>query len=160
MVLLERDAFRKFDRTKATKKTYVNRIVGNALIDMVRTFKETYSLDFTIAGKDGSSMAFEEVIEDRCNDYEELLHNEVALQLINSLSDGTSKPIYGKSPVIGTCCLTQRTVALHLYLGYSNKELQEMFGVTSRVIRKYKSEVQEELAYVLENYKEGYGLVI
>ena len=127
---------------------------------MTRTFKESYSLDYTISGKDGSSMSFEELVEDKEDAYNNLLNDELVLQLINTLSDGTSKPIYGDSPVIGKCCLTQRTVALHLYLGYTNKELQEMFNVKSKVITNLKKEIQEELAFVLDNFNNGYGLAL
>lgn len=153
MTLLNRNAFKKFNSAKASKKSYISTATRNAMIDMVRTQKQNYSFDYCISdGDDATTLA--DVTPDTRDLYEELISNDTVMQLIDSLPDTCNDMMYGKSPFIGTCKLTGRTVALHQFLGWKDKDIADMFisdiyneRVVRSRIRELKKANQEELGF-------------
>lgn len=143
LILFKRGLFRKFSSSKATKKTYVYNAVRNALIDKLRTLKETLSLDKTYDDSDKTMM---DTIVDHSDLYEDLISNDTVLQIINSLSDSANHFIYADSPVIGKCKLTRRTVAVHLFLGYTCRDIANIFDVDSTEITSIKKKIKNDLA--------------
>lgn len=149
LVLFRRGLFRKFDSTKAKKKTYVFNAVKNNLVDRLRTQKEAVSLDATT----DTEATLLDMLQDTSDLYQDLISNETVLSMINSLSNACNEFIYANSPIIGTCKLTMRIVAIHLYLGYSCKDIADMFDVEPKTITSMKKAIKLALTpnkYLLE----------
>ena len=92
------------------------------MIDMLRKYRDTYSLD--VETEDGFSLY--SVLED-----EELDVNPLRVrlpdQIIESLPDTTNSKLHGVSPLMGEVNLSMRVIAIHLENGYSVKEISQMY---------------------------------
>lgn len=119
--------YKKWDENKTSKKYYISLGVKRALIDMTRTFKEEESLD----KPDKFGVRLMDKIRTRCSilDWEDNLNIESEWKMVMSKLPNTVEGIElkGKSPILGECKLTMRTVAYHLLLGYDVSEIADMF---------------------------------
>lgn len=128
LILKRRNAFTKYNSVSSKKTTYMQRATINALIDICKKIKDNeISMDGALSSDESSKSTFGDMLASKWNDYEELMNQEIIVEMINSLSDSSTSKYIGKSPLVGTCKPTQRTIAIHLCMGYSINEIAEMF---------------------------------
>lgn len=131
---IERNLFGKYNNKITSKKYYVMNAVRNGMIDMLRKYRETISLEQKLT-EDG--MCLMDVIPDETDtehdvieriDREASYHAEKRQFILDSLPDTTDSKIVGFSPLMNCeVNISYRVLALHLEVGYTVKMLAEMY---------------------------------
>lgn len=152
---LRLNAFDKYDSTKTSKKYYCMRIVQTSMIDLLRKYRETLSLNRESGIETG--LTFEDLVEDEGIGVEnEASGSADRDRIINQLPNSTRSAIRGFSPLMGKeVGIDYRTLALHMEAGYTVKDLAKMYvnpnsgqNISEGSVSRYISEMRE---YILDN---------
>lgn len=126
---IENGFYAKWDPLKAGKKYYVSMGVKRKLIDEVRTYKETLSLDQPKYSERTVSLL--DMLKSTSNTSEgaiDRIKETELLMMVRTLPDKREGIEYiGESPVLGECRLSMKTVAVHLILGFNAPQIAKMF---------------------------------
>lgn len=143
--MLQHNHFSKYNAGIATKKYFVCRAVFTTMVDMLRKYKEVYSLD-AIDAETGLSKI--DLVEDvHAQPVESSIERET---LLGKLPNTTRSKIVGVGPDGKEINVSYRTLALLLEQGYSIREISEFYvnpksgeQVTEGCISRYVRELRE-----------------
>lgn len=157
---LTKGLFKKFDKKTTSKKYFIMRSVQNSLIDFLRKYRGTLSLDREVE----EDVTYGELIEDMNVDVESEAifsadsdyHENERLRILNALPDETTSKVVGYSELLERQVnLSYRMLAVHLEAGYTVTRLAKMYknpttgkSITAGNVSKHISNMRE---WMLDN---------
>lgn len=154
---LAKNLFSKYNSSITSKKYHIMNSVKNSLIDMLRKYRETVSLDKKLQDdEDGSLYTVLSTNEDVEGS---VIESNFISELLESLSDETNSKVIGYTPLMGEVKMTERCIGMHLVNGYTVTEMSEWFinpnnkkpvskSSISSIVKKVRENLSINLAYL------------
>lgn len=150
---LEKKLFEKYNSEITSKKYHVMNSVRTSLIDMLRKYRESLSLD----KEDENGITLGEKIKSNEDVSKEALGEVCREDILNRIPKDTDSKLVGNSPIFGVVNFSLWTIAVHLEKGYSVEDISKMFinqrsgkPVTKGRVQQLVQELRE---YVLDNIR-------
>lgn len=148
---LEKRLFEKYNQKITSKKYHVMNAVKNALIDMLRKYRETISLE----KEDENGITLADKLEDSTDVEAQAIGTVGRNRILDQIPRTTDSKLVGNSPVLGTVNFSLWTIAFHLEQGYTTEDISKMFinPKSGRPVTKGRVQqlVQALREYVLDN---------
>ena len=145
--------FKKYDYRVTTKKYFIMRGVQTTIIDLLRKYRETYSLD----KENENGTTHMDILEDETISVEKKVEGEVRRkEILDKLPEKSDSKIKGYSTLLNKeVNISYRVLAQHLEAGYRPKDLAQMYknpetgeNVSEGTITSYIRKLRE---YALDN---------
>ena len=120
---LDKKFFEKYNYKITSKKYHVMNGVRTSMIDMLRKYRDVYSLD----APNEMDLTLGDLMTDNTNIAQDVVHSTERDRIIESLPDISNSKLIGYSDLLGECVLSYRAIVLHLEAGYAVKEIADMF---------------------------------
>ena len=148
---MTKNFFEKYNPAITSKKYHVMNGVKTSMIDMLRKYRETKSLDEP--NEDGLTLG--DLLSDGVDVQREVSGQVEHDRILSLLPDTTASKLVGNSPLMGKVNISMRVIAIHLENGFSVKEIAQMYvneksgkPVTEGRVHQLIKEMRE---YILDN---------